>query len=236
MGLEVTTTIAGLNELWPLGGDNFNEIDDHIRLIKDVIKKICKGAAGSGFASSITATSSELSYASGLTSLLQTQLTGLTNKGIIKDGIIMYKGVFSAIPSNYFICDGTGGTVDLRNKFIYGTNTEANIGVTGGEDDTLNISHSHSYNHNHTVGATSTDGNHAHTVLYGAFGSGTPSGGATSGKTSLGTVNNTTNSGGSHSHNITVNNSTSSTSIDGVDGAGINRPAYYTLAYIQRKT
>lgn len=38
MGLESATTIAGLNENWPLGTDPKSQGDDHIRMIKRVLK------------------------------------------------------------------------------------------------------------------------------------------------------------------------------------------------------
>jgi len=47
-------------------------------------------------------------------------------------GIVMYSGTFAAIPSNWALCDGTGGTPNLADKFILGTATYAQIGTTGG--------------------------------------------------------------------------------------------------------
>ena len=38
MGLETGTTIADLNENWPEGTDNVSQGDDHLRLIKSVLK------------------------------------------------------------------------------------------------------------------------------------------------------------------------------------------------------
>lgn len=38
MGLETSTTLTGLNELWPLGTDPRSEGDNHLRLLKSVIK------------------------------------------------------------------------------------------------------------------------------------------------------------------------------------------------------
>jgi len=47
-------------------------------------------------------------------------------------GIIMWSGLLSNIPSGWQLCDGTGGTPDLRNRFIYGVNSGENPGGTGG--------------------------------------------------------------------------------------------------------
>ncbi len=38
MPLETGNTVADLNELWPLGSDPKSQGDDHLRLIKDVLK------------------------------------------------------------------------------------------------------------------------------------------------------------------------------------------------------
>lgn len=47
-------------------------------------------------------------------------------------GIIMYSGAFAAIPAEFHLCDGTGGTPNLTDKFIKGTNTAGELGNTGG--------------------------------------------------------------------------------------------------------
>jgi hypothetical protein len=78
MGLEVTTFIAGLNNVWPLGPtDSATQGDDHLRLIKSVLKSTFPGASGNGFASQITATEAEINRLAGVTSPLQTQLNAL---------------------------------------------------------------------------------------------------------------------------------------------------------------
>jgi hypothetical protein len=38
MGLEVSTTISGLNKLWPLGSDPKSQGDDHLRMLKSVLQ------------------------------------------------------------------------------------------------------------------------------------------------------------------------------------------------------
>jgi len=54
------------------------------------------------------------------------------------NGIIMYNDTDALFP-NYIlegatwnICDGNNGTIDLRNKFVYGNDVNANLGTTGG--------------------------------------------------------------------------------------------------------
>jgi hypothetical protein len=46
--------------------------------------------------------------------------------------IIMWSGTLASIPSGWALCDGTSGTPDLRNRFIYGVNSGENPGATGG--------------------------------------------------------------------------------------------------------
>ena len=55
MGLETATTISGLQSTNPLSTDLINKGDDHLRLIKSVLKTQFPGAGGSGFAVPITA-------------------------------------------------------------------------------------------------------------------------------------------------------------------------------------
>ena len=77
MPLELATTIEGLDNTYPLGGDPTNKGDDHLRLIKSVIKAAFPGASGNGFSIPITATEVELNYISGLTSNAQAQFNAL---------------------------------------------------------------------------------------------------------------------------------------------------------------
>jgi len=74
MGLESTTTIAGLVVTNPVASDPVGQADDHLRLLKNVLKTIFPGAGGVGFATPITATETELNYVAGVTSAIQTQL------------------------------------------------------------------------------------------------------------------------------------------------------------------
>ena len=63
--------------------------------------------------------------------------------------ILLWSG--SSIPLNWHICDGTGGTPDLRGKFVYGKVNESDTPLTGGAS-----SHSHG-------GGTVSSGGGAHT-------------------------------------------------------------------------
>lgn len=74
MGLESTTTIGGLVSTNPVASDAVGQADDHLRLVKTVLKTIFPGAGGVGFVTPLTATEVELNYVDGVTSAIQTQL------------------------------------------------------------------------------------------------------------------------------------------------------------------
>lgn len=52
--------------------------------------------------------------------------------------IILFAG--TTAPSGWAICNGTGGTPDLRSKFVVGANASGNVGVAAGS-----ASHNHTY-------------------------------------------------------------------------------------------
>jgi len=60
MGLETGSTISSFITSNPTSSDPVNQGDDHLRLIKSVLKAQFPGAAGNGFATAITATEAEL--------------------------------------------------------------------------------------------------------------------------------------------------------------------------------
>jgi hypothetical protein len=77
MGLETGTTISALQSSNPLSTDERSKGDDHLRLIKAVLKSQFPGAGGVGFAIPITATEAELNFVHGVTSAIQEQLDSL---------------------------------------------------------------------------------------------------------------------------------------------------------------
>lgn len=65
--------------------------------------------------------------------------------------IMLWYGSIASIPSGWHICDGTMGTPDLRNKFVFGGGSASPPGTTGGE-----ITHVHNFTgdgHAHDIGA-----------------------------------------------------------------------------------
>lgn len=76
------------------------------------------------------------------------------------EGIIgVWRGLLTNIPAGWILCDGTGGTVDTRNKFVKGASVLGDIAATGGastHDHTDPTTHTHTTAHTHpaTIGAS----------------------------------------------------------------------------------
>lgn len=83
----------------------------------------------------------------------QASLLAYVKANAFKPGMIMqWFGIAANVEAGWFICDGTNGTPDLRNRFIYGAGADGSVGATGGT--TL---------HTHTA-ASDLAGSHAHGI------------------------------------------------------------------------
>jgi hypothetical protein len=149
-------------------------------------------------------------------------------------GIIMWSGSvasISSIPGTWYLCNGSNGTPDLRNKFIIGasqddggvakTTVEGSPTKDGGGKDAVVVSHSHTIS-----GNTNEEGNHQHTLPNNSTGSGGPA--AFENRIPV-SGNKTTGAAGAHSH--TVSGDTSS---EGESGTNKRLPPYYALCYIMK--
>lgn len=228
MGLESTSFLSGLDGTWPTGIDKVNEGDDHLRLLKNVLKSQFPGIGGSGFAQAITANEMELNYSVGVTSLIQPQLDNNDTEiaqliidldaaelGVNPIGaIIMFNAAFAGIPANWALCDGNNGTPNMVDQFVYGTITEGELLNAGGVADSVVVDHVHILN----------DPMHAHGLTppaNAATGAQTSKDGADDGSAVPATDMALTN--------ITMDNA-------GVSGVNQNLPPYIKLAFIQRIT
>jgi len=133
--------------------------------------------------------------------------------------ILLWSGAIGSIPSGYYLCDGTNGTPDLRNKFIVGAGNSYSVNQTGGSADAIVVSHTH------TATSTVTDPGHFHQYNFPTTGNsyGSNSGGVTPGSVSNNTTTATTG--------ITV---ATTNATAGVSGTNANLPPYYALAYIMK--
>ena len=183
----------------------------------------------------------------------------------VPSGIIaVWSGAEGAIPSGWYLCNGSNGTPDLRNRFIVGAGSGSSysVGDTGGSNTvTLSTSqipaHSHTTN-NHSHNASVSDPGHGHSVsvsdpghyhntsvtgakLFPGYGGAhVPYGGAGG---YPGTHFNMSNantgisanaSNANTSISVSTGNANPSTNNTGGGGAHENRPPYYALCYIMK--
>ena len=166
-------------------------------------------------------------------------------------GIIIWSGASNAIPSGWALCDGTGTTPDLRNRFVVGAGSTYSVGGEGGSANAITVAHTHSTNttgsHGHGASTNST-GNHTHNYTdddhqgnatslanWGVSRSSSMGGGGSSGGgTQHGWI---TSSNGAHSHTVSVNsggNHSHTVNSTGSSGTNANLPPYFALCYIMR--
>jgi len=164
MGLETGSTISSFITSNPTSSDPVNQGDDHLRLIKSVLKAQFPGAAGSGFATAITATEAEINA-----------LHGLTN---------FYFASGTRMPFAQAAAP-TGWTQDItdnaNNRMLRVVNTAGN-GVGGSDSPIVNsttmVAHTHTFTGSALAAHTHTDSGHQHTGHNTPFyNSGIPGGG-----------------------------------------------------------
>ena len=164
MGLETGSTISSFITSNPTSSDPVNQGDDHLRLIKSVLKAQFPGSAGSGFAIPITATEAEINA-----------LHGLTN---------FYFASGTRMPFAQAAAP-TGWTQDItdnaNNRMLRVVNT-AGGGVAGTDSPIVNsttmVAHTHTFTGSALAAHTHTDSGHQHTGHNTPFyNSGIPAGG-----------------------------------------------------------
>ena len=143
-------------------------------------------------------------------------------------GIIIWSGSVASVPSGWYLCNGSNGTPDLRDRFVVGAGSTYSVADTGGSANAIVVSHTH------TATSTVTDAGHFHDM--GAVRDAGPYGNTTissqtvedwtSARTSTSSANTSTNTTG-----ITVATTNASA---GSSGTNANLPPYYALAYIMK--
>jgi hypothetical protein len=144
MPVETATYITDLNAANPIHTDPLSAADSHMRLIKQVLKNTLPNANGP-----ITTSAADLTH------------------GIIPiGGVIAFTGVLASIPAGWSLCDGTGGTPDLRDRFVLGAGFSFSPGAVGGSFST-----SVDGAHGHPGGVTDLQGSHSHSTASSGSGS-----------------------------------------------------------------
>ena len=139
----------------------------------------------------------------------------VTQNSVPQGAILLWSGSTGTIPNGWLLCDGNGGTPDLRNRFIVGAGSTYSVADSGGSANAVVVSHTHI--------ATVTDPSHSHSFTNGAQTSSGGSGG-----------------GGVYADSRTVSTNSATTGIsvtnalEGVSGTNANLPPYYALCYIMK--
>jgi hypothetical protein len=168
------------------------------------------------------------------------QLAVLLPTGIIT----MWSGSIASIPAGWYLCDGTNGTPNLRDRFIVGAGTTYAVSATGGSANATLVSHTHTFSA--STGAMSANNTHSHTisdpghnhplVVTGGGGGAGISIASGSAVTSDPYVQNA-NTGITGTNTVEINHVHSvsgSTSTEGSSATNANLPPYYALAYIMK--
>lgn len=141
--------------------------------------------------------------------------------GIPSGGIMMWSGSIASIPSGWYLCNGSNGTPDLRDRFIVGAGSTYAVAATGGSADAIVVSHSH------TASSSVSDPGHFHSSDSNGAPNGVGAGAAfTTGYPNFPGKNTDTKTTG-----ISVSTSVASA---GSSGTNANLPPYYALAYIMK--
>lgn len=222
MALESASHITDLVVTNPLSTDTVSQADDHIRLIKSVLKTTFPNLN-----SPVTASPSNL------------------NSPVPKGVIVMWSGVIANIPSGWSLCNGTSGTPDLRDRFIIGAGSTYGVGATGGSSNTSAAgTHTHTEGsaggHNHSGGtgshALTTDEIPAHSHTYSRMDNApVAAGGAGAVGITYSTQNTSTVGGGlGHTHSISTDGAHTHTINAVGDHTHTATPPYYALAFIMK--
>ena len=193
-------------------------------------------------------TSIELSYLTGCTQNVQTQInnlvtttntltsttTGLSSQvntlsAALPAGVIMmWSGSVATIPTQWGLCDGTAGRPNLRDKFIVGAGNTYAPGATGG-NNSITLSVDQMPSHTHSINPI--DLSHSHYLQTNDY----PSANSGSGQCiKFGAGNNECDNGFMYGYTTSTsyNSSIVGTTATG-SGSSINiMPLYYALCYI----
>lgn len=229
MALETASYLNQLVPANPLSTDSVAQADDHLRLIKQVLINTFPNVG-----QPVSATAAALSK--------------VTETNLVPTGLVaMWSGAATAIPTGWALCDGTGGTPNLGDKFILGYKSGTNtIGATGGSYTSgAGGAHTHgmdtqgAHSHGGSTGSTALSlaqiPSHTHTY-YQAGGAAVELGTGYSGTSGYNTLTSTdTGAAGSsagHTHTIGSDGAHAHNIVAATDHTHTVTPPFYVLAYI----
>lgn len=194
------------------------EIDNEFNAIASAIasKADLSSPAFTGTPTAPTALSGSNTTQLATTAFVSSAISAINS--VPSGGIIMWSGTIAAIPSGWFLCNGSNGTPDLRDRFVVGAGSTYAVGATGGSKDAIVVSHTH------TATSTVTDPGHNHSIPLIKY-SGTL-GSQVHGAGDWGSTSTTSSTTG-----ISVSTAIAST---GSSGTNANLPPYYALAFIMK--
>lgn len=131
--------------------------------------------------------------------------------------IALWSGSIGSIPAGWYLCNGSNGTPDLRDRFVVGAGSTYAVDATGGSANAIVVSHTHTN--------SVTDPGHTHTYTSPAFGAA----GEYADKSAVPTTTNTGATTASQTTGISVTIDSAGTS-----GTNANLPPYYALCYIMK--
>ena len=220
MTVESATYVSGLNANYPPGSDTISEGDDHLRLIKSVLKSTLPNAdeaingVHTGTSAPSPNTSGQLWFDTSGTGDLKVrnkansafESVDTTTTALPAGVIALWYGSTASIPSGWTLCDGSGSTPDLRDQFIigaggsYAVDATAAVGNTGAH--TLTTSEMPAHTHSFTGRGFTAQNGTGITNDYADHAAGT-------------ITTSTAGTGGSHTHTGSL-------------------PPYYALCYIMK--
>jgi hypothetical protein len=163
------------------------------------------------------------------TNTTQIATTAFVQASVPAGVIVMWSGSIASVPSGWYLCNGSNGTPDLRDRFVVGAGSTYAVAATGGSANAITVAHTHTASSSSSV----TDPGHYHTYQTGyntnvtSYGSNGNFGGGTPDDTSFIYRSSTEFTGISVSTTTTVDSTGSS-------GTNANLPPYYALAYIMK--
>ena len=147
-------------------------------------------------------------------------VAGTSTGTTIPTGMIsLWYGSIGSVPTGWYLCDGSNGTPDLRDRFVVGAGSTYSVAATGGVT-TVTLSTSNMPAHTHTV----TDPTHVH--AQGGTALNTGSGNFVAVGSSSGVPYASTNTAAA-STGITIGTAGSGTSFSVLN-------PYYALAYVMK--